>query len=59
MPKKILSEAAFTEFNNSLPVIIDKGVRETRYLETNELRDRMKRVSKWSQIFVCTKRRVN
>ncbi|XP_013136956.1 PREDICTED: uncharacterized protein LOC106102094 [Papilio polytes] len=47
MPKKILSDASYTEFINSLPVIIDKGVRETKYLETNELRDRMRRIAEY------------
>ncbi|KPJ12446.1 Farnesyl pyrophosphate synthase 1, mitochondrial [Papilio machaon] len=45
--KKILSQDAYSSFINSLPVIIDKGVQHTKYLETDELRDRMKRIAEY------------
>ncbi|XP_013162501.1 PREDICTED: uncharacterized protein LOC106113988 [Papilio xuthus] len=45
--KKILSKIAYNDFINSLPVILDKGVRETQYLVTDELRNRMKRIAEY------------
>ncbi|KPJ05690.1 Farnesyl pyrophosphate synthase 2 [Papilio xuthus] len=45
--KKILPQEAYNSFINSLPVIIDNGVQQTKYLETDELRDRMKRIAEY------------
>ncbi|XP_013137525.1 PREDICTED: farnesyl pyrophosphate synthase-like [Papilio polytes] len=45
--KKILSQEAYNSFINSLPVVIDMGVQQTKYLETVELRDRMKRIAEY------------
>ncbi|XP_068620424.1 farnesyl pyrophosphate synthase-like isoform X2 [Battus philenor] len=43
----LLSENDYKSFISSLPVIMDKGVLDTKFLQTDELRGRVKRIAEY------------